>query len=111
MQLKRILRAGWLAVAATLVASPAYAHDAVAGEELSGAIEILIVSMVLLCGGLIVCFWAWRKGQFTDIEEPKYTMLKSESESDYTYIETPDPDEPALPATPYRSVEASQAQG
>ncbi len=124
MKIKRIGRAIAFAAAALLVSSPAYAHDAVAGEELSGTQEILVISMILLIGGMIICFWAWRQGQFTNIEEPKYTMLKSESALDYSYIESGDEDEvedeqfiapndaPAvspLAATQYRSADAQQA--
>ncbi len=93
MKVKRIVRAITFAAAALLVSSPAYAHDAVAGEELSGTQEILVVSMILLVAGMVICFWAWRQGQFTNIEEPKYTMLKAESALDYSYIESPEEDE------------------
>lgn len=114
MKIKRIGRAIGFATAALLVAAPAYAHDAVAGEELSGAQEILLVAMVLLIGGLIICFWAWRHGQFTNIEEPKYTMLDAESALDYACIEAgEEDDEPAAPplTTPqFHSAEAQQTQ-
>lgn len=101
MKRKSIIRAAGLAALALLVASPAYAHDAVAGEELAGAQEILIVSMILLVVGMIICFYAWRHGQFTDIEEPKYTMLRSENELDYACIENyDDEDELASIADP-----------
>jgi nitrogen fixation-related uncharacterized protein len=89
----KIKRMGWaiaFAAVALLVSSPAYAHDAVAGEELAGAQEILIVSMALLTGGLIICFWAWRHGQFNNVEEPKYRMLEAESALDYACIEDPE---------------------
>ncbi len=93
MKAKRIIRAIAFAAATLLVASPAYAHDAVAGEELAGTQEILLISMLLLVGGMIICFWAWRQGQFSNIEEPKYTMLRAENASDYAYIESGEEDE------------------
>ncbi len=98
MKVKRIARAIASAAVALLVSSPAYAHDAVAGEELAGAQEILIISMLLLIGGLIICFWAWRHGQFNNVEEPKYRMLEAESALDYACIEDSEEDEePAMP--------------
>jgi nitrogen fixation-related uncharacterized protein len=96
VRVKSIFRAIGFAAIGLLIASPAYAHDAVAGEELAGAQEILIVSMILLIIGLVICFYAWRHGQFTDIEEPKYTMLRSESELDYACIEDADDEDERL---------------
>lgn len=63
-----------------LLASPAYAHDAVAGEELAGAMEMLYFTLFLLATTAFGIFVAWRKGQFTDSEEAKYRMLDLDGE-------------------------------
>ena len=63
---------------ALLVASPstALAHENVGGDELAAANWMLIGAMVTIVMGLIAGFWAWRSGQFTNIEESKYRMLE-----------------------------------
>ncbi len=63
---------------ALLVAAPssALAHENVGGDELAAANWMLIGAMVTIVMGLIAGFWAWRSGQFTNIEESKYRMLE-----------------------------------
>jgi len=78
------MRRTTLALASSLLiaamASPAYAHDAVAGEELSGAMEMLYFTLFLVASTAFVIFYAWRKGQFSNFEESKYRMLEQDGE-------------------------------
>jgi cbb3-type cytochrome oxidase maturation protein len=75
LKLMRILigLGGALLVAAP---SPALAHENVGGDELAAANWMLVGAMVTIIMGLIAGFWAWRSGQFTNIEESKYRMLE-----------------------------------
>jgi len=42
---------------------------------------ILISSVIILLIFPILLYWGWRKGQFKDIEEAKYRMIKLEEEN------------------------------
>ena len=62
----------------TLIAAPApaFAHDNVGGDELAVANWMLISALVVAAMGILALIWAARAGQFTNVEDSKYTMLE-----------------------------------
>ena len=77
-------------------ATPAAAHDNLGGDEMSMAITIFITGCVLIAGASLAVLWAWRTGQFSNVEQAKYDMLKSaENIDDLLIFAAPEP--PARP--------------
>ncbi len=77
-------------------ATPAAAHDNLGGDEMSMALTIFITGCVLITGAAIAVFWAWRTGQFNNVEQAKYDMLKNaEDLDDLPFFVAPEP--PARP--------------
>jgi len=77
-------------------ATPAAAHDNLGGDEMSMAIAIFIAGCVLIAGASLAVLWAWRGGQFNNVEQAKYDMLKNaEDLDDLLPFAAPDP--PARP--------------
>ncbi|MDQ2806138.1 MAG: cbb3-type cytochrome oxidase assembly protein CcoS [Chloroflexota bacterium] len=68
------LACGLLGVLMSLGA-PAYAHDNLGGDEMSMALTIFLAGMVTMVGAALAMWWAYRAGQFSNIEEAKYRML------------------------------------
>jgi hypothetical protein len=63
-------------------ATPAAAHDNLGGDEMSMAIAIFIAGCVLIAGASLAVLWAWRGGQFNNVEQAKYDMLKNAEDLD-----------------------------
>ena len=79
MTKKLLLSKALLVIAALLIAaSPtqAFAHENVGGDELAAANWMLLGALVVAVTGVLAGIWAWRSGQFSNIEESKYTMLE-----------------------------------
>ncbi len=64
------------------VAAPAFAHDNLGGDEMSMAITIFIAGVITIVGAVLAGIWAWRNGQFNDVEQVKYTMLENADDLD-----------------------------
>jgi cbb3-type cytochrome oxidase maturation protein len=69
------------------VAGPAYAHDNLGGDEMSMAVTIFLAGMVTIVGAALAMWWAYRSGQFNNVEGPKYTMLENAPDLDNLPIE------------------------
>jgi|GEM_PF-1114517 len=69
---------------ALLISAPssALAHDNIGGDELAAANWMLVGAMVTIVMGLLAALWAWKAGQFTNIEESKYRMLETADDYD-----------------------------
>ncbi len=82
----KILRRGLTSLGIFLllgsVAAPAFAHDNLGGDEMSMAITIFIAGMITIVGALLAGIWAWKNGQFDDVEQVKYTMLENADDLD-----------------------------
>jgi nitrogen fixation-related uncharacterized protein len=63
-------------------ATPAAAHDNLGGDEMSMAITIFITGCVLIAGASLAVLWAWRNGQFSNVEQAKFDMLKNAEDLD-----------------------------
>jgi nitrogen fixation-related uncharacterized protein len=70
-------------------ATPAAAHDNLGGDEMSMAIAIFLTGCVLIAGASLAVLWAWRAGQFSNVEQAKYDMLKNAEDLDDLPIFTP----------------------
>lgn len=64
------------------VAGPAHAHDNLGGDEMSMAIAIFLAGMVTMAGAALALVWAVRTGQFSNVEQAKYTMLDNADDLD-----------------------------
>jgi cbb3-type cytochrome oxidase maturation protein len=62
--------------------SPAFAHDNVGGDELAVANWMLISALVVAGLGALALIWAVRAGQFSNVEESKFTMLETADDYD-----------------------------
>ena len=40
--------------------------------------------LFVILTGVIMLIWGWKRGQFKDIEEPKYTMLEDREPEPWT---------------------------
>ena len=74
-----LLLAGGLLAAAP---SAAFAHENVGGDELAAANWMLIGAFVVALTGIFAGLWAWRTGQFTNVEDSKYRMLDTAEDYD-----------------------------
>ena len=66
----------------TIAPSQVFAHDNLGGDELAVANWMLIAALVVLVMGILAGIWAWRAGQFSNIEESKYRMLDTAEDFD-----------------------------
>jgi len=73
---------GLAGVLLILAPTTVLAHDNIGGDELAAANWMLIGSFVVALTGILAGIWAWRAGQFTGIEESKYTMLDTADDYD-----------------------------
>ena len=73
--------AAFLALAVPSIAS---AHEAIGDDELAVANWMLVGAMVSVVLGLLFGYWAFRSGQFNNVEESKFTML--DTAEDYEAI-------------------------
>jgi nitrogen fixation-related uncharacterized protein len=60
----------------------AFAHDNLGGDELAVANWMLIGAMITIVLGVLAGLWAIRAGQFSNIEESKFTMLDTAEDYD-----------------------------
>jgi len=51
-------------------------------EFLPGHAAVLIAAIIMIAVSLLALHWAWRTGQFDDVEEPKYRMMEGENQED-----------------------------
>ena len=82
----RLMKLFWgvAAFLALAVPSIASAHDAIGDDELAVANWMLVGAMVSVVLGLLFGYWAFRSGQFNNVEESKFTML--DTAEDYEAI-------------------------
>ena len=59
-----------------------FGNDNLGGDELSMAYTILVVGMIAFAGAAVALVWAIRAGQFSNVEDPKYTMLENAPDLD-----------------------------
>ena len=62
--------------------SPALAHDNIGGDELAAANWMLIGAFAVIVMALLAGLWAFRSGQFNNVEEAKYRMLENADDYD-----------------------------
>ena len=76
----------WAVAAFLLLAVPtiASAHENVGDDELAVSNWMLVGAMVTIVMGLFMGYWAFRSGQFSNVEESKFTML--DTAEDYEAI-------------------------
>jgi nitrogen fixation-related uncharacterized protein len=86
----RWMKACWALGAFMLVSLPgtAFAHDALGDDELAVANWMLIGAMITIVIGALWGLWAWRSGQFHNVEESKYTMLEHAEDFDAIMAES-----------------------
>jgi nitrogen fixation-related uncharacterized protein len=65
----------------------AFAHDALGGDELAVADWMLIAAVVTMVIAGLAALWAYKAGQFSNIEDSKYTMLESAEDFDQVMAE------------------------
>jgi hypothetical protein len=72
-----------------LVVAPsrALAHDNLGGDELAATNWMLIGAMVVVLMGVLAGIWAWRSGQFNNVEESKYRMIDLSEDYDSVMAE------------------------
>ena len=94
---------------ALLLLSPsnAFAHDNLGGDELATANWMLVGAMVTIVIGLLWGLWAINSGQFSNIEESKFTMLDNSEDFDTVMAEA---DERERVARAVRSAEQPNAR-
>jgi cbb3-type cytochrome oxidase maturation protein len=71
-----------VALAMLALASPAFAHDNLGGDELAMAFWMFSFSVAIALTGGFCLWWAARTGQFRNIEEAKYRMLEDAPDLD-----------------------------
>lgn len=70
---------GFLAIWAP---STVFAHDNIGGDELAAANWMLICAIGVGVMGGLAGIWAWRSGQFSNVEESKFSMLELSDDYD-----------------------------
>jgi nitrogen fixation-related uncharacterized protein len=82
----RLMKLCWGVAALLVLALPtiASAHDAIGDDELAVANWMLVGAMFSVVLGLLFGYWAFRSGQFSNVEESKFTML--DTAEDYEAI-------------------------
>jgi nitrogen fixation-related uncharacterized protein len=68
--------------AAVLAPTSAFAHDNLGGDELAVANWMLIAAVFVAMLGGLAMVWAAMSGQFSNIEDSKYTMLDTAEDFD-----------------------------
>jgi len=72
---------------AVMAPSSASAHDNLGGDELAVANWMLIAAMVTIVIGALAGLWAFKAGQFNNIEESNYSMLDTAEDFDAVMAE------------------------
>jgi nitrogen fixation-related uncharacterized protein len=65
----------------------AFAHDPLGGDELAVADWMLIAAVVTIVIAGLAGLWAYKAGQFSNIEESKYSMLETAEDFDQVMAE------------------------
>ncbi|MEO8286431.1 MAG: cbb3-type cytochrome oxidase assembly protein [Chloroflexota bacterium] len=81
MRLMRML-VGMGGVMMIVAPSTAFAHDNLGGDELATANWMLVGALITIVLGILAGLWAARSGQFSNIEDSKYTMLETAEDYD-----------------------------
>ncbi|MEA2575926.1 MAG: hypothetical protein QOH93_3224 [Chloroflexia bacterium] len=94
----------WLLSAFLLLAVPtvASAHDNIGDDELAVANWMLIGALVAILTGVFMAWWAIHSGQFSNVEESKFSMLDNAEDYEAIMAES-DAREAALLAEEQRS--------
>jgi len=66
----------------------AFAHDALGGDELAVADWMLIAAIVTIVIAALAALWAFKAGQFSNIEDSKYSMLETAEDFDQVMAES-----------------------
>src|SRR5687768_7229759 len=87
--MSRAQRATIFTTVAILLAAPAtaWAHDGLGGDELAVANWMLVGAILTVVMGILAGVWAWRNGQFNNIEASKYSMLELSEDYDRVMAE------------------------
>jgi nitrogen fixation-related uncharacterized protein len=103
-----------------LIVAPttAFAHDNLGDDELAVANWMLVAAMVTVVIGVLAGLWAASSGQFTNIEESKFSMLDTADDYDKIMAEADErerlakaarsSDKPAVLPIPEPAVAASK---
>jgi hypothetical protein len=75
------------AIALALVPTQALAHDGLGGDELAVANWMLVGALITILMGILAGIWAWRNGQFNNVEASKYSMLELSEDYDKVIAE------------------------
>ena len=67
--------------------STASAHDNLGGDELAVANWMLIAAIVTIVIAALAGLWAYKSGQFSNVEESKYSMLDRAEDFDEVMAE------------------------
>ena len=78
---------GLSAIMGAMGPTTAFAHDNIGGDELAAANWMLIGAFVVALSGILGGIWAWRTGQFSNVEESKYAMLETADDFDAVMAE------------------------
>jgi nitrogen fixation-related uncharacterized protein len=60
----------------------AFAHDNLGGDELAVANWMLVGAMITIVLGILAGVWAIKSGQFSNIEQSKFSMLDTAEDYD-----------------------------
>jgi nitrogen fixation-related uncharacterized protein len=85
MRSKLILMRRIAALGAFLLAvtpSLASAHDNLGGDELAAAYWMLVGAIVVIVLAVLAGLWAFRAGQFSNVEESKFRMIDNSEDYD-----------------------------
>ena len=78
-------------LALAVLARPALAHDNLGGDELAMAFWMFAFAIAIAFTGVCCLWWAFRTGQFTNVEEAKYRMLENAPDLDELLAPAPRP--------------------
>lgn len=86
----RLMRLLWSVGGFLLVSMPsvALAHENVGEDELAVANWMLIAAFVTIVLGAFMGLWAYKSGQFRNVEESKYNMLDTAEDFDSIMAES-----------------------
>lgn len=92
----------------TVAPGTALAHDNLGGDELATANWMLVGAMITIVLGILAGVWAAKSGQFSNIEESKFTMLETAEDYDAIMAEA-DERERAAKAARLAEMQAARA--
>ncbi|MDQ6692815.1 MAG: hypothetical protein M3014_00105 [Chloroflexota bacterium] len=94
--LKRLIAVGGILL--TIAPTQAFAHDNLGGDELAVANWMLVGAGMTVVIGLLWGLWAFQSGQFSNVEESKYSMLDNSEDYDEIMLEFDKQEKDALAA-------------